>query len=314
METHSNRILVALVVAATLAAVVAFALWLTAASRTSGREYDVVLERSVSGLVVGSPVTFSGVPVGRVMSIDLDPERPGQTRVRIALNRDDVPITQGTVAHLEGDLMFGTALVTLEQAEPGGEPLVARAGEEVPVIPVESSGLADLASDPTPMIESIAYATDRLLAATTPEERRRISARLEEMERSTAELARRGPELGRAISDTRAVLRTSATDATRLGAQAAATRRNLQARGPAKVQELKESLAAAREATEALNARVRAARPGIAAASETAAGLQEKIGEARAGVAEMSEMARQLDSGGSPVGAPALPDYEPEPR
>ena len=314
METHSNRILVALVVALTLAAVVAFALWLTAASRTSGREYDVVLERSVSGLVVGSPVTFSGVPVGRVMSIDLDPAQAGRIRVRIALNRDDVPITEGTVAHLEGDLMFGTALVTLEQAETGGEPLVARPGEEVPVIPVEGSGLAALASDPTPMIESIAYATDRLLKATAPEEQKRISAQLDEMVRSTGELAARGPEMSRAIANARAAIRGGAAMSASMGQQAVVTRRNLEARAPAQIRELRSSLAAARSATETLNARIDAVRPRIAEASETAAGVQQQVRDAREGVAAMTETAKALDAGGSPLSGPPTPDYEPESR
>lgn len=314
METRSNRIFVGVVVALALAALVAFALWLTASSRSSGRQYDVVLERSVSGLVVGSPVTLSGVRVGRVMSVDFDRGQPGRIRVRIDIDKP-VPITEGTVAHLEGDLLFGTALITLEQEERSATPLAAGAGEEVPVIPVEQSGLADLASDPTPMVESIASATDRLLKATTPEERRRITAELDALARSTGEMARKAPELTRDIAAARAAVREGSAAAAAWTEKAAAMRRGLDATSAAKTRDLRASLAAARDATGALDARLQAARPGIAAASESSAELQEKIRAARLAVRELAASVEEIDrGGGSALSGPPTPDYEPKER
>lgn len=314
METRSNRLFVALVVALALAALVAFALWLTAASRSTGRQYDVVLDRSVSGLVVGSPVTHSGVRVGRVMAIDLDRGRPGRIRVRIDIDQP-VPITEGTVAHLEGDLLFGTALVTLEQTQRDATPLAAQPGQEVPVIPVEQSGLAELASDPTPMVESIAYATERLMEATTPQERQRITAELEALARSTGEMARQGPELSRSIAEARAAIRQGSAAAAGWAQKAAETRRSLDARSAAKSRELRASLAAAREATGGLDARIDAARPGIAAASQSSAELEEKIRAARLAVREVAASVQEIDrGGGSALSGPPTPDYEPKDR
>lgn len=315
METRSNRIFVAVVVAIALAALVAFALWLTASSRSTGRLYDIVLDRSVSGLVVGSPVTFSGVPVGTVMSIDLDRGRPGRIRVRIDIDKP-VPITEGTVAHLEGDLLFGTALITLEQTERKGAPLVAEAGQEVPVIPVEQSGLADLASDPTPMIESIAAATDRLMKVTTPAERQRITAELDALAKRTGEMARQGPELTRRIADARAAIRQGTAAATGYAEKAAAARRQIDVRSAEKTRELRASLAAAREATGALDTRIETARTGIAASAESQAALQEKIEAARLAVREVASSVEEIDrgGGGSVLSGPPTPDYEPKDR
>ncbi|MFN3387790.1 MAG: MlaD family protein [Allosphingosinicella sp.] len=314
METRSNRIFVGIVVALALAALVAFALWLTASSRSTGREYDVVLDRSVSGLLVGSPVTFSGVRVGRVMAIDLDRGEPGRIRVRIAIDKP-VPITEGTVAHLEGDLLFGTALITLEQNEPNQTPLVARGEGTVPVIPVEKSGLAALASDPTPMVESIAAATDRLMEVTTPEERRRITAELDALARSTGEMARQAPELRARIAAARAAIRDGGAAANGWAAKAAATRRDLDARSAAQSRTLRAQLAEAREATGALDARIEGARTGIQTTGASAAELQRKIEDARLAVREVSASIKEIDRGGAGgLSGPPTPDYKPKER
>jgi phospholipid/cholesterol/gamma-HCH transport system substrate-binding protein len=316
LETRSNKILVATAVAIALAALLAFSLWLTANRRSHGREYDVLLDRSVSGLLVGSPVSFSGVPVGRVMSVELDDVQPGRVRVRIDITQEDLPIVEGTVAHLDGDLLFGTALISLEGSKRGARPLLARAGEEVPVIPLEESGLGGFVNDPTPMVESISYATDRLLAATTPEEQRRLSAGLEALARSTATAAAEAPEMGRRIAPARAALRDGAANSAAYASQAAAARRNLEARGSAQMRDLRSSMAEARAAVKALDARLKAARPGIQAGSASLSGLPQKIREARAGVAAVTEASEQVESGG--VGAllsgPPTPDYDPKRR
>lgn len=303
-----------LVVALALAALIAFALWLTAGSRSSGRQYDIVLDRSVSGLLVGSPVTFSGVPVGRVASIDLIDGQPGRVRVRIDITDSDLPITEGVVAHLDGDLLFGTALVSLEQKDRSGAPLTAPEGE-VPVIPVEASGLANLASDPTPMVESIAAATEKLMAVTTPEEQRRITERLAALERETAQMAQEAPALAQRVAEARAALRTGSQVSAQWAEKAADTRRNLDASSAARTRDLRASLAAAREATAALDARVQASRAGIASTSESAADLQQKITAARRAVAELSAKVQEIDRGSAPLlSDPPTPEYEPKKR
>ena len=313
METRSNRILDSLVVALVLAAIIAFAFWLTANRRSSGRPFDIVITQSVSGLLVGSPITFSGVPVGRVSSVKLDPSRPGAVRVRIDITDDDLPVAEGTVARLSGDLLFGTALLSLERDTRSSRPLLARAGEEVPVIPLESGGMGDLVSDPTPMVESIAFATDRLLAATSPEQQRLLTARIEDMERSTAEIAAQAPLLGARIAPARQSLRDGAASAADMAAQARLMRRNLDRRSRTATRDLRASLAAAREATATLNARLQAGRPAVQSFSTTVAGTTQKIEAAREGVAGLKQQVQQVESGGggSLLSGPPTPDYKP---
>ncbi|HEY0148617.1 MAG TPA: MlaD family protein [Allosphingosinicella sp.] len=314
METRSNKILVSLVVGLVLAAIVAFALWLTASRRSTGRPYDIVINQSVSGLVVGSPVTFSGVPVGRVTSVGLDKSQPGAVRVRIDITDDDLLMAEGTVAHLNGDLLFGTTLLSLERTTRSDKPLMARAEGEAPVIPLEGGGLGDLVSDPTPMVESIAFATDRLLAATTPEQQRLLVAKLQAMERASAEAAAQAPQMGARIAPARASLQASATSAAAMAQQARTMRRDLDARGRTASRDLRASLASAREATAALNKRLGESRPAVRTFSESIEKTGSQIAAAREGVAGIKESVQQVERGGagSLLSGPPTPDYKPK--
>ncbi|HEX8579184.1 MAG TPA: MCE family protein [Allosphingosinicella sp.] len=312
METRSNKILVSLVVALVLAALVAFALWLTASQRSNGRAYDIVINQSVSGLVVGSPVTFSGVPVGRVSKVGLDPSGSGAIRVRIDITDDDLLLAEGTVAHLKGDLLFGTSLLSLERTSRSNEPLMARAEGEAPVIPLEGGGLGDLVNDPAPMVESIAYATDRLLAATSPEQQRLLNEKLQAMEKASADAAAQAPLMGARIALARASLRASASSAAAMAQQAQTMRRNLDARGRAATRDLRASLASAREATEALNKKLAASRPAVRTFSDSVSKSGTQIAAAREGLATVKESVQQVERGGagSLVSGPPAPDYK----
>ncbi|HZG08966.1 MAG TPA: MlaD family protein [Allosphingosinicella sp.] len=314
METRSNKILVSLVVALVLAAIVATSLWMTAARRSSGRPYEILITKSVSGLLVGSPVTFSGVPVGRVTSVRLDPTQPGAVRVRIDITDDDLPIAEGTVARLNSDLLFGTALVSLERESRSGRPLLARAGHEVPLIPLGSGGMGDVISDPTPMVESIAYATDRLLEATTPEQQRLLTARIEEMERTTAEIAAQGSALDARIAPARQSVREGTASAADAARQARLMRQNLDQRSRTAAGELKATLRAAREATAALDQQLKTASPSVRNFSASVEGSGQSIKKAREGAAALKEQVQKVESSGAGtlISGPPTPDYQPK--
>ncbi len=313
METRSNKILVSFVVALVIAAIIAFALWMTANRRSSGRPYDIVVTKSVSGLAVGSPVTFSGVPVGRVNSVRLDPVRPDAIRIRIDITDDSLAITEGTVAHLKGDLFFGTALLSLSRETRNGRPLLAQAGAEAPIIPLEGGGMGDVVGDPTPMVESIAYATDRLLAATEPEQQRLLAERIRGMEQLTAKLAAESPRLGERIAPMRQSMRDSAASSADMTRRARTMRRDLDQRSRTASRDYRASFAAARNATDALNQRLETTRPSVQGFSASVAASGDRIRQAREGVAALKDQVQAVESGGAGalLSGPPTPDYKP---
>ena len=313
METRSHLLLVSTVVVAVFAALIAFAIWITPSDRGKGRRYDILFAQSVSGLIEGSPVSFAGIPVGRVQSIALDNNNPNLVRVRVNILSPEVPIVEGTTASLKGDLLFGTSLINLEGPEGGvGRPLLARGEDQLPVIAAKKPGFGELANDPTPLVESIAAATDRLLDATTPEGRREISARLDRMAKTTAAMAAEGPALDAKIALARSSLRGGASAASASGARADAMARQLETKGAASMRALRTTVVDGRGALDRLDASVNATRPGLQGLTRSTQDLSGKIEELRTQAAAVGAAADRIDRNG--IGPePALPDHKPKP-
>ncbi|MEO1746388.1 MAG: MlaD family protein, partial [Pseudomonadota bacterium] len=70
METKANYVAVGAFTVLIVAAAIAFVLWFTRVD-TGGEsaQLNIVIEGSVTGLSVGSPVKFNGIDVGQVRSI-----------------------------------------------------------------------------------------------------------------------------------------------------------------------------------------------------------------------------------------------------
>jgi phospholipid/cholesterol/gamma-HCH transport system substrate-binding protein len=66
VETRSNYVLVGGVVIALTVALFAFVLFLAKFSGDEKRQFDIFFRQSISGIAIGSPVQFKGVPVGQI--------------------------------------------------------------------------------------------------------------------------------------------------------------------------------------------------------------------------------------------------------
>ena len=106
METRSNHILVGAVVLGMLAALVLFVVWLMQAGGDQDKKYDILFSQAVEGLTKGSAVTFSGVPVGQVESINLMPDTPQFVRIRISVG-EETPVIVGTTATMKATFPRG---------------------------------------------------------------------------------------------------------------------------------------------------------------------------------------------------------------
>jgi phospholipid/cholesterol/gamma-HCH transport system substrate-binding protein len=136
METRSNHILVGGVVLAMVVALLGFIIWLSQVSGESRNEYDIFFKQAVDGLARGSAVTFNGVPVGQIESINLEPRNPEFVRVRISA-RDDTPVLQGTTATIQGVGFTGVSQIQLDPGPRGSPPLTDPGPYGVPVIPTK---------------------------------------------------------------------------------------------------------------------------------------------------------------------------------
>lgn len=77
METRAHHVLIGLVTVLVVAGAMLFGLWLAKSSVDSTfKDYEVVFNEAVTGLSKGSAVQYSGIKVGDVISLRLDPNDP----------------------------------------------------------------------------------------------------------------------------------------------------------------------------------------------------------------------------------------------
>jgi phospholipid/cholesterol/gamma-HCH transport system substrate-binding protein len=142
METRAHHILIGLFTAMAGAGLMLFVMWMSQSVVDSDiKRYDILFREAVSGLSVGSIVQYSGIRVGDVEQLTLDPEDPRQVwaRVRVAAN---TPVKTDTRARLALLNITGASGIELSEGTPqsaflGGD-------DSIPIIEAEPSPLTQL--------------------------------------------------------------------------------------------------------------------------------------------------------------------------
>jgi phospholipid/cholesterol/gamma-HCH transport system substrate-binding protein len=130
---------------------------------------------SVKDLSTGRPVKYAGLDVGRVRTIDIDPDNPRFIRVDIDV-RHNFPLYRGVVARIAQKGLVGDYYVLLElQGEPG--PRLA-SGETISAVNIMDmqevvAKAGELLDDIRPKINEIANNIDKLFSETNTESLRK---------------------------------------------------------------------------------------------------------------------------------------------
>lgn len=313
METRSNFVLVGAVTLAILVGLLLFTVWLSGLSNKEIRCYDIFFGQAVGGLNRGSNVTFSGVPVGQITSIELLPKRPEFVWVRIEVD-EDTPILQGTTAQIKGVGFTGVSEIQLQGAVKGARPIEQIGPEGCPVIPSSAGGLGALLNSAPELIQRIQRLTERLTELLSDENQNAISDILENVERTTQVLADRAPELGDAIADARIAMRNAGVAAERVSVLANSTNQLVQEEGRPAAQDLRRAIAGVQRASENLDAMISDARPGVQNFSKStlpeANRLVRDMRELTQSLKAVSDRVEQEGIGGA-LGPEKLPDYKP---
>ncbi|NVO57761.1 MCE family protein [Rhodobacteraceae bacterium B1Z28] len=122
METRANYILIGAFTLAGLLGAFGFFLWLAKFEVSRQYAYYDVLFDNVSGLSAAGGVSYNGLPVGQVISLNLDDKNPSKVRVRIEVDAD-IPVTAETVAQLQSLGVTGVGYVELTGGSASAERL-----------------------------------------------------------------------------------------------------------------------------------------------------------------------------------------------
>jgi phospholipid/cholesterol/gamma-HCH transport system substrate-binding protein len=325
METRSNHILVGSVVLGMILAVVLFVVWLSQAAGNQDKRYDIFF-KGVEGLAKGSAVTFSGVPVGQVDSINLQPLTPDAIRVRITVNHD-TPVPIGTTATIKGVGFTGVSQIQLDP--PARDPHQPRPLPElacpdknrkaacpygVPVIPTKPGAFGELLNSAPELIQNVTALTARLTALLSDRNQNSIAAILENVQVVSRNLAARSPEIAATLADARVAIKQTGDAVEQMGKLAGTTNDLLQNDARPLIGDLRHSVQAAQTSMNNLDAAINDARPGLQAFSkQTMPEVGQLVRDLREMSTALSAVAQKLDQqgAGGVIGGQRLPDYHP---
>ncbi len=324
METRSNQILVGSVVFGLLAALAIFIVWLSQIGAGGEKTYDVFFQQSVEGLAKGTGVTFRGVPVGQIESINLEPRSPQFIRVRINVD-DDTPVLQGTTATIRGVGFTGVSQIQLDppETEPGrpapqGEihcPEVNPQSEcpyGYPVIPTRPGALGQLLNTAPELLERVSALTERLTILFSDRNQESIAGILDNLEVVTRSLAERSPEIAATLAEARTAIRQAGDAAEHFGRLAGTTETLLNEDGRPLINDLRQTIRAAERSMTNLDAVLTEARPGVRAFSnQTLPEAGQLIRDLRATSESLRDITDRLNQQGvgGVIGGQRLPNY-----
>ncbi|HEX8574595.1 MAG TPA: MlaD family protein [Allosphingosinicella sp.] len=325
METRSNHILVGAVVMGMLVALVLFIVWLSQASGDQDKRYDILFSQAVEGLAKGSAVTFSGVPVGQVESINLMPETPQFVRIRISV-RDDTPVIVGTTATMKATF---TGIASIQLDPPERDPRRRRVDRPiecpqvnpesqcpfgVPLIPTKPGALGQLLSSAPELLERVSALTARLTELLGDRNQNSIAAILENVQVISRNLAERSDEIAATLAEARIAIRQTGVAAQEMGQLADTADRSLSQDVRPMLGELRQTIRAAETSMGNLDAAIGDARPGLQAFSkQTIPEVGQLVRDLREMSDALSQVAQRLNTQGAGgiIGGSKLPDYKP---
>ncbi len=188
MEPRAHHVLIGLFTIIVTAAAMLFALWLAKShNNVELRHYTVVFNEAVRGLSQGSAVQYSGIKIGDVVQLSLDPRNPNKVLARIRID-SKIPVKKDTRARMVLTGITGVSVIELSGGTPDSPPLRATGGED-PVIVATPSPIAQLLANSDNLMANI---TELLLNANmllSPDNTRRLSNTLEHLEQLSGSLA-----------------------------------------------------------------------------------------------------------------------------
>ncbi len=182
METRANYILIGAFTLAGILGAFGFFLWLAKFEVTRQYAYYDVLFDNVSGLSAAGGVNYNGLPVGQVISLNLDEDDPSKVRVRLEVDAD-IPVTKETIAQLQSLGVTGVAYVELS----GGSPTAERLAQDS-VIPSKRSSIQSLLEGAPEVLEKAVTLLENLNSIVDEKNRKEVTDILTNLAQASGKL------------------------------------------------------------------------------------------------------------------------------
>lgn len=195
METKARHVLVGAFIVSAFIVLVALVVWLGNGSIDRDYQYyEVVFEDQVSGLSPGSPVEYSGITVGDVQRLRLDPDDPRVVRVKIRVSAN-TPVKEDTRVRLGLANITGSALIRMQGGSPGSPRLEGSEGSPG-VIKAERSALNQLMANSESLIGDVNSFVQNINGMFSEENTERVTRILDNIEQVSEMFADQQDVLG----------------------------------------------------------------------------------------------------------------------
>ncbi len=201
METRASYVVVGTFVLALIAAAFGVVIFLTRTSfEDTPKAYMSYFTGSVTGLQIGSPVRYRGVPVGSVSDIRIDPTDVERVRVMMDIVHG-TPIKTDTNSTLGLQGITGVAYIELTGGTRESEPLTALDDGQVPVTPSKKSGIQQVLATAPELLERAVAISERLALILDDRNVQSVSDTLANLSKLTGTLANSSGQIERLIAD-----------------------------------------------------------------------------------------------------------------
>jgi len=207
METRANYLLVASFVLAIVACNIGGAILLLNLHPFPDTRayYDIYFRGSVAGLKIEAPVLLSGIPIGNVRKIEINPQDPAEVHLTIEVSKD-AAIRSDSIASLDVNFVYGDASISITGGSASAPPLAVLPGHVHPIITSRAPQLETLATD---FVQRTTEVLDTLIKMSDDRNRQAISEALQDMEELTARRLRQVEQLGGVIDRADAAVRNA---------------------------------------------------------------------------------------------------------
>jgi phospholipid/cholesterol/gamma-HCH transport system substrate-binding protein len=194
----------------------AISLWMALGDfSTQYTTYHVYMNESVSGLYVDAPVKYRGVEIGKVRSLKLNPDVPGQVQLTLDIE-SAVPIKEDTIAVLTVQGLTGIAFVDLTGGSLDSPLLQSPDDESYPVINTAPSFFSRLDTSGTELIAKLNLISNSLAKVLDAEGTQTLRQIIDNIKEITGAFARREAELEKGVVDASRILENGAEASERL--------------------------------------------------------------------------------------------------
>ncbi|MBN9546466.1 MAG: MCE family protein [Alphaproteobacteria bacterium] len=215
METKANYVAVGAFVLACVIGLVITIMWLAGAQYSQEwAYYQTYFKGPVTGLGKGTVTRYNGIDVGRVTELKFNPNDPQSVIVTMQV-QPNLNIREDSRASIESQGLTGGSYVEISGGTANSPTLVAKDGQDYPVIRAKQSTLQQLEQSAPEVVAKLNIAVTRLNDVLSDQNRKSLTNVLNNLDQTTSAIAKRSADIDATIKNanaTTANLRDASAD------------------------------------------------------------------------------------------------------